>query len=59
MAKLTSCTDPESFVRGEGGGGVQLNFDNVFLPLILVDEGREEPNTTKIGPLSVCQWNAI
>ena len=26
--------------------GVQLNFDNVFF---LVDEGREDPNTTKRG----------
>ena len=34
------CADPESFVRG---GPTLNNFDNV---LFLVDEGREDPNTT-------------
>ena len=37
-------TDQESFVRG-----VQLFF--------FLDEGREDPNTTKIGPLSAHQRN--
>ena len=32
------------FGPGEGGGGGS-NFDNVFL----VDDGREDPNTTKAG----------
>ena len=36
-----------------GGGG--SNFDNVFL----VDEGREDPNTTISGPSSARQQNAI
>ena len=31
------------------------NFDVVFL----VDEGREDPNTTISGPSSACQRNAI
>ena len=37
-------TQPENFVRGRGGGGGS-NFDNVFL----VDDGKEDPNTTKAG----------
>ena len=35
-------TQPENFVRGRGGGS---NFDNV----VLVDDGGEDPNTTKAG----------
>ena len=42
------CADPESFVRG----GPTLTF-------FLVDEGREDPNTTLSGPSSACQRNAI
>ena len=47
----STCADPESFFRGG-----PLNFDNVFLFcffVFLVDEGREDPNTTKSGPLLI------
>ena len=40
--------DPESFARGGGG---YLFF--------LLDEGREDPNTTKSGPSSARQRNTI
>ena len=33
------------------------NFDNVFF--FAVDEGREDPSTTIIGPSSTCQRKAI
>ena len=41
--------------------GVQLcNSDKVFFPVhILVDEGREDPNTSESGSSSACQQNAI
>ena len=39
-----SCVDPESFVRG---GPILTTF---FVLFFLVDEGREDPNTTKSGP---------
>ena len=35
--------------------GVQPHSDNIFL----VDERREDPNTTKSGPSSANQQNAI
>ena len=48
-----TCVDPESFV---GGGGPTVTFLVLFF---LVDEGREDPNTTISGPSSACQQNAI
>ena len=42
--------DPESFVR------VGSNFGNVFF---LLDEGREDPNTTLIGPSPAHQRKTI
>ena len=33
---VTSCADPESFVKGS-------NFDNVFLIVLIVYEGKEGP----------------
>ena len=39
------CADPESFVRGGGGGRVQLK--SAVFCVLLVDEGREDPITTK------------
>ena len=39
---------PESFARG-----------GPTLKTFLVEEGTEDPNTTKSGPLSACQQNAI
>ena len=35
------------------------DFDNVFLFFFLVNEGRDDPNTTISGPTSACQRNAI
>ena len=35
------------------------NFDNVFCLFVLVDEGREDQNTTLSGPSSARQRNAI
>ena len=35
------------------------NFDYVFDVVFLVDEGREDPNTTKSGPSLARQRNAI
>ena len=43
-----ACPDPESFVNG----GPTLTF-------FFVDKGREDPNTTIIGPSSAGQLNAI
>ena len=40
ISTIFTCTGPGSFVRGGP------KFDNVFL----VDEGREDPNTTLIWP---------
>ena len=41
-----SCEDPGSFVRG---GPTLTTF-------VLVDEGREDPNTTMSGPLNIRCW---
>ena len=49
------CADPESFVRGEEGGGATLTK----FGFVLFDEGRDDPNITKSGPLSARQRNAI
>ena len=49
MANLISCTDPESFVRGDPCGGC----------FFLVDGGIEDPNTAINGPPSASQQNAI
>ena len=35
-----------------------FNFDYDLKKKILVDEGREDPNTTISGPSSAGQWNA-
>ena len=43
------------FVRGEGGGGPTLT---TFV-FVLIDEGRDDPNTTKSGPSSARQRKAI
>ena len=45
------CADSESFVRG----GPTLTTFFIFL----VDEGREDPSTTLIGPSSARQRNVI
>ena len=56
--KPSACADLESFVWGS-------NFDVFFFvffflfSLFLVDEGREDPNTTISGPSSARQRNAI
>ena len=50
---LFPCADPESFVRG---GPTLTGF---FLFFFLVDEGREDPNTTISEPSSSCQQNGI
>ena len=44
----TPCADPGSFVRG----GSNYNIFFCFLCFSLVDEGRENPNTTKSGSSS-------
>ena len=48
------CTNPGSFVRE--GPTLTSFFSFLFF---LVDEGREDPNTTKSGPLSAHQRNAF
>ena len=48
------CADSESFVRG-----VQLIIIQRIFVLFLVDEGREDPLTTKSGPSLACQQNTI
>ena len=48
LLSLEPCGDPESIVRG----GPTLTF-------FFVDAGREDQNTTKSGPSSSCQGNAI
>ena len=48
VPSMLACADPDFFQRGS-------NFDYVFL----VDERREDPNTTKSGPSSARQRNAI
>ena len=40
------CADPESFVKG-GGGGIQKTF---------FEEGRGDLNATKSGPSSNLAW---
>ena len=47
---LQACADQESFFS-EGGGGPTLTF--------LIDEGKEDPNTTISGPSSARQRNVI
>ena len=45
--KITKpCTDPESFARGD---------PILTLSFVFFDEGREDPNSTKIGPSSARQ----
>ena len=46
--KMSSCTDPENFVRG----GFTLTFFVVVFVVcfILVNQGREGPSTTISGP---------
>ena len=44
-----TCSDPESFVRGS---------NVVCLFAVLVDDGREDPNTTICGPSPALQRNA-
>ena len=46
---LIPCADPENFVRG---GPTLITF-------FFVDEGREDQNTIKSGPLSARQRNTI
>ena len=45
------CADPESFVRG----GPTMTTS--FFVFVLVDEGREDQNTTISGPSSALQQN--
>ena len=47
------CADPESLFRG---GPTSTMF---FIYFLLVDEGRDDPKTTKIEPSSFHQRNAI
>ena len=49
-SSFKACAEPDSFIRG---GPTLTTF---FLP---VDEGRDDPITTKCGPLSVRQRNVI
>ena len=42
-----------ALASGGGGGGWGSNFDTVFL----VDDEREDPNTTISGPSLACQRN--
>ena len=50
------CADPESFVRG----GPTLKSDNVFFYFFsLIDEGRDDPNTTNCWQSSARQRNVI
>ena len=44
-----TCADAESFGRG----------DPIFPTFLLVDEGREDPSTTKRGPSTARQQIAI
>ena len=50
---IRSCADTESFVRG----GPALTFFWFFLLVFLVDEGRQDPNTTICRPSSAGQQN--
>ena len=52
-----SCTDPESFARGWGGGGGS-KFDHVFFWSI-VDEDIEDPNAALNGPSLARKRNNI
>ena len=45
LVKMKPCADPESFVRG---GPTLTTF---FCSSFLGDEEREDPNTTKSGPI--------
>ena len=47
------CADPETFVRGGPYS------DNVVFLGFLVDERREDPNTTKSGPSSSFCWGVM
>ena len=51
MYIVKACAYPESFIKG----CPTSNFDNFFV----VDEGREDPNTTISGPSSARQRNTI
>ena len=53
----TTCADPESSVRG-GGATFFILFFYLF-KTFFVDEGREDPNTTKSGSSAARQRNAI
>ena len=48
---LSSCADPDSSVRGWG--------HNIFFKPFFLGEGKEDLNTTKSGPSSAHQRNAI
>ena len=50
IALYIPCADPESFVRG-GPTLKTFNF-NITIIFFVVDEGRENPNTTISGPSS-------
>ena len=52
FAHKTSLPSQKVLSRGGGGGS---NFDNFFL----VDDGREDPNTTISGPSLARQQNTI
>ena len=55
MSKIKATAVVVSTWGGGGGGGGGGNFDNVFL----VNDEREDPNTTKSGPSLACQQNTI
>ena len=48
-----------SKVLSWGGGATVTFFFFLFFVFVLVDEGREDPNTTISGPSSARQRNAI
>ena len=50
LFEVQPCADPESYVRGG---------QTLTLTSFLIDEGREDQNTTKCGPSSARQRNAI
>ena len=53
ISEWASCADPGSFVRGSP------TLTTFLLFVFLVDEGRQDPNTTISGPSLARQRNAI
>ena len=53
MKEKEACADPESFIRG------CPTLTTFYFLFFLADEGMEDPSTTKSGPSSARQQNAI